>query len=632
MTFSPDMFLLISSILLALLAAVAGYAAYRSWLRQQRAQLELDEARAALIRLRHHAREHPVVNAALPDAAAARDDYLTLLDSFPNPVWRAGLDAKCDYFNSAWLDFTGHPLSAELGNGWTRGIHPEDLDACVTAYLEAFRARRAFNQEYRLRHRDGSYHWVADHGKPWFDRQGQFAGYIGTLFDIQRIKNAEARMEFLAHHDPLTKLPNRLLLEDRIERALARARRDGHEAAVLFIDLDRFKTVNDTLGHALGDQLLQSFAQRLRGCVREADTVGRIGGDEFVVVIPDLREVNAALPIAQKILDAMANDFALGEHSVRITPSIGISAFPQDGRDAQTLIAHADAAMYKAKDNGRNNIQLFSPALQISAHERLNLEYGMRHGVENGEFELYYQPQIDLASGALVGMEALLRWQRPGKGLLLPAGFLDIAEDSGLIVPIGYWALHAACRQCRDWQASGIAKVPVCVNLSPRQFHHPDLSGEVTRALDETGLPPGQLQLGIPAALLTQVDGGAETLLSALRDIGVGITIDDLDSRHLVPEQFRHDIMRTVMLNRKYIRNIPHDSDDVATASAIIKLAHDLDLKVIAAGVETVAQLELLRDQACDAVQGFYFSEALPASHLTDRLHSGLIGTPAILH
>lgn len=631
MTLNPYFLLLTSSVLLALLAAVAGYAWYRLWAHKQHARIELDEVRAALIRLRHHARENPRARDAAHQAQA-RDEYLALLDGFPNPIWRAGLDAKCDYFNQAWLDFTGHSLTEELGNGWTRGIHPDDIDICVTTYLEAFRVRRDFSQEYRLRHRDGSYHWVADHGKPLFDLHGQFAGYIGTVYDIQQIKSAEARMEFLAHHDPLTHLPNRMLLRDRIERALARARRDGHEAAVLFIDLDRFKTVNDSLGHALGDRLLQLFAERLRSCVRETDTVGRVGGDEFLVVIPDLREVNAAVPIAQKILDAMANDIQVDEHTIHITPSIGISAFPQDGADAQTLIANADAAMYNAKDNGRNNIQFFSPALYISAHERLNLEYGMRHAVAHGEFELYYQPQIDIATRMLVGMEALLRWHHPTKGLLLPASFLGVAEDSGLIVPIGRWTLHTACRQCGDWQAGGIAAVPVCVNLSPLQFRHKDLLREVGSALEETGLPPAQLHLGITEAMLAQSNGDAETLLGALRDIGVHVTIDDLSTRHPLLEKLRHGAVHTLMLNRKYVRNIAHDSEDAATASAIIKLAHELNLKVIAEGVETIAQLDLLRDEACDAVQGFYFSEALPARQLTDLLRSGLIGSPTIMH
>lgn len=630
MPFSPDVVLLTISILLALLAIFVGYAGYRLWMRQQHAQIELDEARAALLRLRHHAPAYPVATNATQ--SGARDDYLDLLDGFPNPVWRAGLDAKCDYFNRAWLDFTGHSLADELGNGWTRGIHPDDIDNCVTTYLDAFRARRAFSQEYRLRYRDGSYHRVADHGRPLFDRRGRFAGFIGSVYDVQQIKSAAARPEFLAQPDPLTQLPNRMLLQDRIERALARAHRDGHEAAVLLIDLDRFKTVNDSLGHALGDQLLQLFAERLRACVREADTLGRVGGDEFVVAIPDLRESNAALSIAQKILDAMANDFQLGEYHVGITASIGISAFPHDGRDAQTLISNADAALHIAKDNGRDNIQFFSPALSVSAHERLNIEYGMRHAVEHGEFELYYQPQIDIATRSLVGMEALLRWHHPGKGLLLPASFLGVAEASGLIVPIGRWTLHTACRQSRDWQSGGIAAVPMCINLSPLQFRHKDLLDEITGALEESGLPPAQLYLGITEAMLAQSDGEAETTLAALHEIGVHVTVDDLSAHHPALEKLRNGTVHTLMLDRKYVRNITADGDDAAAARAIIGLAHRLNLKVVAEGVETAAQLDLLRNESCDAAQGFYFSAALPARHLDELLRGGLIGSPATMH
>ncbi len=271
------------------------------------------------------------------DIVKARDFYLSLLDIFPNPVWRAGIDARCNYFNQAWLDFTGRELAQELGNGWTDGVHPDDLDACMDTYLNAFKDRQPFLMEYRLRYHDGSYHWLADHGRPFFDLHGTFAGYIGSCYDIQQIKVAEERMEFLANHDSLTRLPNRTLLHDRIEQALASARREGRQVAVLFIDLDRFKAINDSLGHAAGDQLLRAFADRLRNCVRDADTVSRLGGDEFIVVIPELREASDAVPVAQKILETMATDFSIEDYNIRITPSIGISAFPHDGMDAQTL-------------------------------------------------------------------------------------------------------------------------------------------------------------------------------------------------------------------------------------------------------------------------------------------------------
>lgn len=562
----------------------------------------------------------------------ARDYYLALLDIIPNPIWHAGTDAKCDYFNQAWLDFTGRQLAQELGNGWTENVHAEDIETCIDTYLTAFNARRPFTMEYRLRHNDGTYHWVSDHGKPFFDLDGNFAGYIGSCYDLQQIKSAEARMEFLANHDTLTHLPNRMLLHDRIERALARAHRDARHVAVLFIDLDRFKTVNDSLGHAIGDQVLLAFAERLGNCVRDADTVSRLGGDEFIIVIPDLREANDAVAIAQKILDAMATDILLGEHHIRMTPSIGISVFPQDGQDAQTLIKNADAAMYTAKECGRNNIQFFSPALYVSAHERLNIEYGMRHALEHGEFELFYQPQIDVHTRAIIGLEALLRWHHPSKGLLLPGRFLAIAEDSGLILPIGRWVLHTACRQCRAWQENGVATIPVCVNLSPLQFRNKNLAVEIGSALRESGLAAQQLHLSITEDMLTQCNGEGDNILRALFDLGVRLTIDNFSNGQALLDQLRHKGIHTLMLDRQYVRNIAYDSDDEAVVRALISMAHKLNLKVIAEGVETDAQLTLLSKEGCDAVQGFYFSEALPGARMTELLKGGLIGTSATTH
>ncbi len=554
------------------------------------------------------------------DIIRARDFYVSLLDIFPNPVWRAGVDATCNYFNQAWLDFTGRELEDELGNGWAAGVHTDDLDACMDTYLNAFKDRQPFMMEFRLRYHDGSYHWLADYGQPYFDLHGNFAGYIGSCYDMQQIKTAEERMEFLANHDSLTHLPNRMLLHDRIERALSSARREGRQVAVLFIDLDRFKDINDTLGHTVGDQLLHAFSDRLSHCVRDADTVSRLGGDEFVVVIPELREAADAVPVAQKIIDAMAVDFSIENHNLRVTPSIGISVFPHDGQDAQTLINNADTAMYSVKQSGRNAIQFYSPDLYISAHERLNMKYGLRHALAHGEFELHYQPQIDVQTHSLVGLEALLRWRHPGKGLLLPAQFLPVAETSGLIVSIGRWVLKTACAQCRIWQTAEMA-VPVCVNLSPTQFQQWDLLKDISAALHDSGLPAELLCISITESTLKQTDDSAQETLKALHALGVGVTIDDFDAAQAPLEQGRLHTIDTFMLHHKYVRNITHSSEAAALTGSLIDMAHGENLKVIAEGVETQDQLNLLSAQGCDAVQGFYFSEALPAERLDDYLN-----------
>ncbi len=562
----------------------------------------------------------------------ARDFYLSLLDIFPNPVWRASTDAMRNYFNQAWLDFTGRELAREHGNGWTSGVHPDDLDACMDTYLNACRDRRPFIMEYRLRYHDGSYHWLTDHGKPFFDQHGAFAGYIGSCYDIQQIKSAEERMEFLASHDSLTGLPNRVLLQDRIERALASARRESRQVAVLFIDLDRFKTINDELGHAGGDQVLRIFAVRLRKCVRDADTVSRLGGDEFVVVIPELREAADALPVAQKILDAMVDDVSIEGHSVRITPSIGISAYPHDGQEAQTLITNADAAMYNVKESGRNAIQFYSPALYISTHERINMEFGLRHALRHGKLELHYQPQIDVRTHRLVGLEALLRWHHPSKGLLLPAQFLPIAEMSSLSIAIGRWVLKTACAQCRAWRTGGMA-VPVCINLSSVQFLHEDLVTDITAALHDNDLPAELLRISVTETMLQQPADAARETLRSLHALGIGVTIDDFNAGDPPLEQFRLHSIDIFMLNHKYVRNITRSSDAAAVTSAIIDMAHKQHLKVIAEGVETQDQLNLLNTQGCDAMQGFYFSEALPAARLADYLSNrAMLGATTSRH
>jgi len=566
------------------------------------------------------------------DIIKARDFYLSLLDIFPNPVWRAGTDARRDYFNQAWLDFTGRESAQELGNGWAASVHPDDLDACMDTYLNAVKDHRPFITEYRLRYHDGGYHWLTDHGKPFFDQHGAFAGFIGSCYDIQQIKNAEERMEFLANHDSLTRLPNRVLLHDRIDHALATARRDGRQVAVLFIDLDRFKAVNDSLGHATGDQVLRAFADRIRNCVRDADTVSRLGGDEFIVVIPELREVADAVPVAQKILDAMADDFIIEDYKIRITPSIGISASPHDGQDAETLIKNADTAMYNAKQSGRNAIQFYSPALFISAHERINMEYGLRHALAHNQFELHYQPQIDVRTRTLVGLEALLRWRHPNKGLLLPARFLPIAEASSQIVAIGRWVLNTACAQCRTWQSAGMA-VPVCVNLSPVQFLHQDLLTDISDALRDSGLPAEMLRISVTETMLKQPDDAAQATLRALHALGIGVTIDDYEAGQPPLEEFRLHTIDTFMLHHRYVRNVAHSSDDAAVTGAIIDMAHRQNLKVIAEGVETQDQLNLLSEQGCDAMQGFYFSEALPAARLDELLkNSTVFGAATGLH
>jgi diguanylate cyclase (GGDEF)-like protein len=462
------------------------------------------------------------------------------------------------------------------------------------------------------------------------DWQGRPA-FLVTLRDVTPhrrrvadLEQAQRRHQHQACHDPLTGLPNRQLLHDRLQLAAAHARRHQQQVAVLFIDLDGFKDVNDTLGHPAGDVLLQRVAQRLRACVRRAsDTVARLGGDEFVVVLGEVnRSLDFAL-MAQKIVRELGRPFAVDGQDVRVTASIGISLFPYDGADPEALVRKADLAMYKAKRLGKNNCQLFETALDTSRLERLEQEAGLRQALDRGQFLLYYQPQFDLASQTLVGVEALVRWQHPERGLVLPGDFMPLAEGSGLMAAIDCWVLEEACRQGRAWLDDGFAPVPVVVNLSLPRFREPGLARSVARALDEARLPPGQLGLEITESMAMHNREETAATLSELDDLGVQLSIADFgfgysSLGHL--ESLPADVLK---IDRSVVRPLPEDGAAEALTRSIVGLGHHLGWKVFAEGVETREQVDLLRSLSCDGIQGFYWGEPLPPAHLADLLPRG---------
>jgi diguanylate cyclase (GGDEF)-like protein/PAS domain S-box-containing protein len=454
---------------------------------------------------------------------------------------------------------------------------------------------------------------------------GRPVGRVWSLRDITDRRRAEERVEFQAYHDLLTGLPNRLLLRDRLSVAMAHAQRRRQHLALMFLDLDHFKLINDTLGHSTGDRLLQDLAQRLGGCVRQDDTVARVGGDEFTLLFPGLGRGLDAVRMAQKLLKSLSQPFFVGGHELHVTASIGIALYPEDGQDAETLMSNADGAMYRAKDLGRNNYQLWTSGMNARALERMALESRLRHALEREEFVLHYQPIVDLGSGAIVGMEALLRWRHPERGLVGPDTFIPVAEDSRLIIPIGEWALGEACRQLRRWHDAGFSSLRVAVNLSGRQFQQQDLAEVVERALQAAGLPAPSLELEITESVAMQSADWTASVLRAMQRMGVGISIDDFGTGQSSLAYLTHFPLTALKIDRAFVRDIRMNPGGEAIVKAVIALAHILKLRVVAEGVETEQQIAFLREARCEEIQGYVCRRPEPPEKVLDLLRAGPI-------
>jgi diguanylate cyclase (GGDEF)-like protein len=432
--------------------------------------------------------------------------------------------------------------------------------------------------------------------------------------EVRRMRlHAEEVIEHQAHFDLLTDLPNRVMFQDRLTLALTHANRHRKMLAVIFVDLDRFKTIVDTLGHAIGDRLLRAVAERLSGCLEEGDTLARMGGDEFVVLLPQINRADKAVRLAHKVLEVLKPAFQFSGHELHITTSIGISLYPYDGEDADTLLKNADTALYRAKEQGRNNYQLYTPAMNARAFERLALENSLRKALERKEFLLHYQPQTDMRTGAIVGVEALLRWQHPDLGLVYPSEFIPIAEETGLIVPLGEWVLRTACVQARAWQTLGLPPFTVAVNLSARQFLQQDLVDTVARILKETGVDPRSLEIEITESIAMQNADYTIVVLRDLKEMGILIAMDDFGTGYSSLSYLKKFPIDSLKIDQSFVRDITTDLNDAAIANAIIVLAHSLKLNVVAEGVETAAQEAFLKEHRCDRLQGYLFSTPIPA-------------------
>ena len=536
-------------------------------------------------------------------------------------LWDWDLVANTVYFNDGWrstlgvthINTEGNIFPGESVVAWN---HPDDRERFESALTNAIQSvSEDFSCEYRVPSADGDWIWLQSTGKVTErDVNGYVQRMTGTTANIVARKVAEERVEFLATRDPLTGLPNRMLLNDRLALGLTNAARKNVRLAFMFIDLDRFKTINDSLGHDVGDELLKRVAARLTACVRASDTVARLGGDEFAIILENLTaDGQEAQSVAEKMIASLAAPIQLGEHQLNTSCSLGISIYPGDGQDAQSLMKHADVAMYDAKAKGRNNYQFFSEAMNAKAQERLSIENFLRLALRRNELLLHYQPRVGFSTGEVTGVEALLRWQHPRLGMLMPDTFISVAEDSGLIVPIGEWVMEEAFRQVATWQKKSNRSLAVAVNLSSGQlFDSKRLVMSIESALKKSGLDAHDVELELTESMLLKNTDDTSRALKHLGKLGIGIAVDDFGTGYSSLSYLKQLPIDSIKVDSSFVRDIGADPNDEAIIRAIIAMTHSLKLNVVAEGVEREEQYRVLRDLECDEYQGFYFSKPLP--------------------
>jgi diguanylate cyclase (GGDEF)-like protein/PAS domain S-box-containing protein len=528
-------------------------------------------------------------------------------------------DHPIEYVNPAFEAMTGYRADEVVGRN-CRFLQGEERDQPALNELRAAigegRDAQVVLRNYR---KDGRAFWAQITISPVRDAEGRVTHFVGIIVDTTEAMRYREALEHQATHDALTGLPNRNLLTDRLAQAIANAQRHRWILAVIFLDLNNFKLVNDTLGHRAGDQLLRTVAMRLRGCVREGDTIARLGGDEFVLLLNEQPGKESVTQAVQRIVQAIAAPLTLEAHEISSTCSVGISLFPDDGADGETLLKHADTAMYRAKAAGHAAFQFFSADMNANLSHRLAIEASLRRALERSEFELHYQPRIGLRSGAVEGVEALIRWRSAELGLVSPAQFIPVAEETGLIVPIGEWVLRTACAQMQAWQRAGAA-MSVSVNLSPRQFKRPQVVQEIAGALRETGLPPEWLEIEVTESMVMESSEDFVARLHAIKALGVSISIDDFGTGYSNLNYLKRFPVDRLKVDQSFVRDITSDADDAVIVRAIVQLGHSLELEVTAEGVETDEQLQFLRACHCDQAQGFLFSRPMPAPEIEPQL------------
>jgi diguanylate cyclase (GGDEF)-like protein/PAS domain S-box-containing protein len=503
---------------------------------------------------------------------------------------------------------------------WREHLHPEDRERVIQAMSCSVFDGAPFRAEYRLVWSDGSEHWVSSRGEVFRDDAGQPVRMMGALIDITDRKRAEEKTEYLAYHDALTGLANRELVKDRLAAALEQARSDDQLVAVLLLDLDRFKLVNDAAGRQEADELLRTVGAALCALVGAEDTVARLGTDEFILLLPARDYPDQVIDVAERIIESFRQPHLLANHEFHITATIGMAIFPYDADDPEALLSNADVAMYQAKEHGRNRYERYRSEMNASILPRLALENDLRNGLARGEFVVYYQPQVDVVSGRTVGVEALVRWQHPERGLVMPADFIYMAEETGLILPLGEWVLRVACAQAKAWHNAGHPNLRMAVNLSSRQFLQRDLVERVQSALRESGLAAEYLELEITESAAIQDVRYTAMILAELRQLGVRIAIDDFGTGYSSLDRLRRLTVNTVKIDQTFICNLVRNQKDANIVNTMIEMAHSLGLGVVAEGVATEEQLDFLRERSCEQVQGYLFSKALPAEEASEAL------------
>lgn len=547
----------------------------------------------------------------------SEERFRSIVETTAEWIWAMTPEATITYSNPAVEQILGFPPQEVVGKN-LRELVPSEYHERLEQVLAAFvRERRGWTGlEIKMQHRDGSHRYLESNGVPFFDAAGKLAGFRGADRDITERRQTEERMRYQAYHDALTDLPNRMLFHDRLMMAIAHARRKQHGLAVMFLDLDNFKVINDTLGHRVGDVLLRSMAARLLSVVRSDDSIARVGGDEFTILLPSIGDPRLAEEKARRIIEAVAEPFMIEGRQLYVTTSIGISLYPQHGSDPETLLKNADNAMYRAKDSGRNGYQIFNDEMQERTLQRLSLEMKLRRAIENEEFELHFQPVYDANSKEIVSVEALIRWNDPERGVVFPDAFIPVAEETRLIVPIGMWVLRTACRQAKAWHDAGMP-VRVAVNISAIQLRRSEFVHDVAAIVSEVGLDPSLLELEVTESIAMENAESTAAMLRELRVLGIRIAIDDFGTGQTSLVYLTRFPIDTLKVDRAFVRDVTTDAADAVVVSAVLALAKSLRLTVAAEGVETADQLAFLQERSCDLLQGYYFARPQNAAAVT---------------
>ncbi len=543
-----------------------------------------------------------------------------ILEHTADMVMVTNTDGVIEYVNHAFEDVTGYSSDEVIGRTPSLLKSDKHDEAIFTDMWETINAGNTYRNIIINRSKDGRLFYEEKVISPLKDEQGRIIHFISTSNDVTARIETDKRLHHMAHHDALTGLPNRQVFIDRFDAAIQQARKHSRLVAIMFIDLDNFKNINDTLGHDIGDELLIQFTRRLKNTLREEDTVSRFGGDEFIILLEDITNLNHISLLARKVLEILNEPFVINGNELFITASIGISNYPDDGTTTSTLLRTADLAMYRAKEQGKNSFQYYAREMGTKLIERMKLESHLRTALERREFVVYYQPQMDIQSRRIIGVEALLRWQHPDMGLITPLHFISLLEETGHIEAVGNWVLETACRQARQWHEQGWEKLDMAINLSSRQFNKQHCINAIQETIEETGVNPHSLELEITESMLMRNTSSTINALQKLSELGIRFAIDDFGTGYSSLSYLRRFPIDTIKIDRSFIHDINTDPDDIAITSAIIVMAKSLSLNVIAEGVETEEQFEFLRQHECDYAQGYLISRPVPAEQMTRLL------------